>query len=59
MRLNPAPIHVILFAAIALAACQPEVRELEDDFAFDGSCVSCHKGLSAASVHPVRRLAAS
>jgi hypothetical protein len=59
MRVSPSHPILLALAALALAlaaACQPEVRELEDDFEFDGTCVACHQGVSAAVVHATFKL---
>lgn len=43
--------HVVL-TVILLAACSAEETVRDDDaFAFDGTCVNCHAGLSAGHVH--------
>ncbi len=34
-----------------LGACSAKVTAVDDNFAFDGTCVNCHAGLSAGHVH--------
>ncbi|HEU4734474.1 MAG TPA: hypothetical protein VFT22_41575 [Kofleriaceae bacterium] len=41
----------ILGLVSALAACDADTKVVVDDFGFDGTCVNCHAGLSAAHVH--------
>ena len=42
--------------AVVLGACSAEVRPTTTDFAFDGTCVNCHAGLSAGHVHASYKL---
>ncbi|MBX3162649.1 MAG: hypothetical protein KF773_42200 [Deltaproteobacteria bacterium] len=43
---------LITFAAFAgLAACTATEKNLQEDFAFDGTCTNCHAGLSSGHVH--------
>lgn len=41
----------VVVATCALAACTATPVPVQDDFAFDGTCVNCHAGLSAGHVH--------
>src|SRR5262245_36587925 len=45
----------VLLAAF-LVACSAEETVVTNDFGFDGTCVNCHAGLSAAHVHPNYKL---
>ena len=45
-------ILYVSFLAAALAACSATENPVTSDFGFDGTCVNCHLGLSAAHVHP-------
>ncbi|HPH70468.1 MAG TPA: hypothetical protein PLF40_32180, partial [Kofleriaceae bacterium] len=43
---------LLLGGFAAMAGCSAEeVRNSDDDFAFDGTCVNCHQGLSSGHVH--------
>jgi hypothetical protein len=42
---------LILLGALALAACSADEKPITTDFGFDGTCASCHAGLSAGHVH--------
>ncbi|MGE0551205.1 MAG: hypothetical protein AB7O24_17290 [Kofleriaceae bacterium] len=44
------PLALVAVAAL-FAGCSGEVTAVADDFGFDGTCVSCHAGLSAGHVH--------
>ena len=48
---------LLLTAVLAVGACSPTDHPVPaPDFAFDGTCVSCHLGLSAGHVHPSYKL---
>ncbi len=50
-------IPLLLTAALAFGACTASDHHAPStDNAFDGTCVSCHLGLSAAHVHPSYKL---
>ena len=40
-----------LIVGFVLGACTADPTPVQDDFAFDGTCVNCHAGLSAGHVH--------
>ena len=41
----------LVVMSLVLAACTAEEAKVTQDFAFDGTCVTCHAGLSAGHVH--------
>src|SRR3954471_436685 len=41
---------------LALVACSPDIQQGTADFGFDGTCVSCHLGLSSGHTHPNYKL---
>jgi LVIVD repeat len=45
------PILLYLCLFTALAACGADEERTNTDFGFDGTCASCHNGLSAGHVH--------
>ncbi len=49
-------MRVLVVSLLALAACSAEETPTNVDFAFDGTCVNCHAGLSAGHVHPNYKL---
>src|SRR5215468_7463868 len=49
-------MRAYLLAAAFLVACSAEETVVTNDFWFDGTCVNCHAGLSAAHVHPNYKL---
>ena len=42
---------ILIFVATLTACSETETKRDTDGFAFDGTCVNCHAGLSAAHVH--------
>jgi hypothetical protein len=55
-RRLPCPAAWALLAALAAAGCEAKETVVEDDFAFEGTCVRCHAGLTSAGVHPTFKL---
>ena len=51
-----AKIACALACAALLFACTAKEERVEKDFNFDGSCINCHRGLSAGQVHPTFKL---
>ncbi|HWU91167.1 MAG TPA: hypothetical protein VN253_28065, partial [Kofleriaceae bacterium] len=49
-------VRGLVLGIAALAACTAEEKPISSDFAFDGTCVSCHAGLSAGHVHASYKL---
>src|SRR5215470_9187681 len=49
-------MRVYLLIAAFVAACSAVETVVTNDFGFDGTCVNCHAGLSAAHVHPNYKL---
>ena len=45
-----------VLAAVALGACSPDVTTTQTDFSFDGTCVTCHLGMSSGHTHPNYKL---
>lgn len=46
----------VLACGALLFACDAKETVVEQDFAFDGTCINCHDGLSAGQVHPTFKL---
>ena len=46
----------LLIAAVLCAGCAAKEKVVSTDLEFDGTCVSCHTGLSAGQVHPTYKL---
>src|SRR4051812_29415120 len=42
---------IIVIIGAVLGACSADEEKTNQDFAFDGTCVNCHAGLSAGHVH--------
>ncbi len=57
VKQNSTGMLALLVCATLFSACSAEREVLvQDDLAFDGTCVRCHNGLSAQGVHPTFKL---
>ena len=44
-------MRFLFLIALVSAACTADEKPTTTDFNFDGTCVNCHRGLSAGHVH--------
>ena len=51
MRVNMKSIIALASFVVLFAACAAKETKLQEDFAFDGTCVNCHAGMSAGHTH--------